>query len=498
MLALKKAQRNLLAKVVLQARELAEAGARKALHALGVDESDAPGHLTPDQRILRRALRAQARQLGDREDPEKKGQYLIRHLVEKIAYDQWHRLLFARFLAENDLLISPQHGVGVSLADCGELAPEMGLRDGWEVAARFAAAMLPQIFRADDPAGQTQFAPEDRHALQLLVVELPCDTFLADDGLGWVYQFWQAQRKEEVNRSEVKIGADELSPVTQLFTEDYMVLFLLHNTLGAWWAGKKVGGITAATEEEARAAVALPGVNWEYLRFVRDEQTDAWRPAAGSFLGWPKTAKELRFLDPCMGSGHFLVFALFILVALRMAEEGLSQAEACEAVLRDNLLGLELDPRCTQIAAFNLALAAWKWGGYGPLPPLNLACCGLSLDAKREDWLKLAEHAAQASSLAPERDLLGSEENLLTKQLRFAMGALYDLFQKAPVLGSLINPRRDKAVTYATAFHELQPLLEQALKSESADETVHELAVTAQGMAKAAEILAGQFHLVAT
>ena len=65
-------------------------------------------------------------------------------------------------------------------------------------------------------------------------------------------------------------------------------------------------------------------------------------------------------LDPCMGSGHFLVFALPILVAFRMAEEGLSQSAAVEAVLRDNLFGLEIDPRCTQIAAFNLAFAAWR------------------------------------------------------------------------------------------------------------------------------------------
>jgi len=52
------------------------------------------------------------------------------------------------------------------------------------------------------------------------------------------YQFWQSKKKDEVNRSEVKIGADEIAAVTQLFTEPYMVEFLLHNTLGAWWAGK--------------------------------------------------------------------------------------------------------------------------------------------------------------------------------------------------------------------------------------------------------------------
>ena len=81
-----------------------------------------------------------------------------------------------------------------------------------------------------------------------------------------------------------------------------------------------------------------------------------WTPAAGTFDGWPKTAKELKCLDPCMGSGHFVVAMFERLVALRMAEEKLDEAAAVAAVIRDNLFGLEIDPRCTQIGAFNMAL----------------------------------------------------------------------------------------------------------------------------------------------
>src|SRR5205814_10297233 len=141
---------------------------------------------------------------------------------------------------------------------------------------------------------------------------------------------------------------------------------------------------------------------------------------------------------------NLLVARFDRLVALRMAEEGSSEAGAIEAAICANLYGLEIDPRCTQIAAFNLALAAWRRVGHRKLPPMHLACSGLAPHAKKEDWVTLAERAGQSSVLAPERDLLGTEENLLTQRLRFAMGALYDLFQKAPVLGSLINPRRDK------------------------------------------------------
>src|SRR6266540_3076002 len=170
MAILSKEQRKQLSTVVLEARDIAKKAASKALRTLGVDESDAPQYLSAEKRVLRRALRAQARQLGDKEDPRKKGRYDLYHLMEKIAYDQWHRMLFARFLAENDLLIAPQHGIAVSLAECRELAPEIGLKDEWDVAVRFAAKSLPQIFRPDDPVGKIELAPEDRASLRDLVV----------------------------------------------------------------------------------------------------------------------------------------------------------------------------------------------------------------------------------------------------------------------------------------------------------------------------------------
>ena len=60
---------------------------------------------------------------------------------------------------------------------------------------------------------------------------------------------------------------------------------------------------------------------------------------------------------------------------------------------KDNLFGLEIDPRCTQIAAFNLAFAAWRKVGHRPLPQLNLACSGLAIGVTKAEWLKLAEKA---------------------------------------------------------------------------------------------------------
>ena len=154
-------------------------------------------------------------------------------------------MLFARFLAENELLIEPESGVPVSLSECEELASERG-EDPWEAAGRWASGMLPEIFRPGDPVLAVQLPPETNQTLRKLLAHLPAAVFTADDSLGWTYQYWQAERKDAVNESGVKIGADELPAVTQLFTERYMVLFLLHNTIGAWRAGQR-----------ARAAVRL-------------------------------------------------------------------------------------------------------------------------------------------------------------------------------------------------------------------------------------------------
>ena len=120
---------------------------------------------------------------------------------------------------------------------------------------KLAAHMLPQVFKPRSPVFELSFAPEHQRALEQLLAKLPTEVFHASDSLGWDYQFWQAKRKDEVNASEVKIGARELPAVTQLFTEPYMVSFLLDNSLGAWWAARRLTEAdlqNASSEEELR------------------------------------------------------------------------------------------------------------------------------------------------------------------------------------------------------------------------------------------------------
>jgi hypothetical protein len=486
--SLSKAHRKLLENTTAAARVLAESACRAALENLAVHEKEYRGHMTVEQRQLRNRLRARGKALGHPRDP-RTGTQDIHHLTELAAYEQWHRLLFTRFLTENHLLITDEahDSQQITVEECEELAPELKARDGFDLACRFASLTLPGVFRRDDPVLDLPIALNDQVELRKLLAALPSECFRADDALGWTYQFWQAQRKDEINDSGKKIGADELAPVTQLFTEDYMVEFLLHNTLGAWWAGR-IGAITADTEQEARSQAALsardgvPAISWTYLRFVQDGTTKTWLPAAGVFDRWPKSASLIRLLDPCMGSGHFLVFALPLLVRLRMEEEELSSQDAVVAVLRDNINGLELDERCTQIAAFNVALTAWRLAGYQKLPTLNIACSGLAPSATEAEWLALA----------------GKDDRLQRGMMR-----LHSLFKDAPVLGSLIDPRAQGGNLIEAEFHELAPLLTAALAADEKRNTkleddTAELAVIAQGLAKAAELLAEQFTLVTT
>jgi hypothetical protein len=452
MSVLSAAQRKLLSDTVAEARDVVEAACAQRIVALGVAADRAPDALSEEERRRRRGLRALARQLGS-----------VDVLVTEAGYEHWHRMLFTRYLADNDLLVDDHTGQPVTIDEVADYAAELGESDMWEVAARFAAAMLPGIFRQDDPLLQIRLPVEIRQRLEELLGLLPVDVITAEDSLGWVYQYWQARRKDEVNRSERKIGGADLAPVTQLFTEDYMVRFLLENSLGAWWAIHHPGSPLLA--------------DWEFLRFA-DDRT----PAAGTFDTWPALASEVTVIDPCCGSGHFLVAAFGMLWRMRAEEEGLDTAAAQDAVLRDNLFGLELDPRCTQIATFALALQAWKTGGYRILPLPNIACSGTPANAPLSNWTELADG---------------------DYQIEAALARLHALFADADSLGSLIDPIRiaEQAGLESVDWHIVAPLVTKALQRDTRtgnDPAAAVFGEAATGIARTADLLAREYTLSCT
>ena len=478
MQALDKDLRSALEKTVKAARTVAETAAYAAVDQLGVGHDKPEAYLGDAEKALRNRLRTHGKQLGDARDSKSTnptyGKQEVQHLVQEVAYQHWHRMLFARFLADNNLLM--YDGVAVTIEECDELAPDEGAKSGWELAGKLAARMLPQVFKPGSPVFELTFAPEHQSELERLLKDLPDAVFKASDSLGWVYQFWQADNKERINKSEVKIGADELPAVTQLFTEPYMVSFLLHNSLGAWWATRHPGK-------------PCP-VNLDYFRTLEDGT-----PAAGKFEGWPDSLADFKLLDPCCGSGHFLVAAFLMLVPMRMAAEGLSAREAVNRVLAENIHGLELDPRCVEIAVFAVALEAWRYPdasgrplGVREIPAPNIACCGLKVAAKAQDW----------EALVP-------DETGNAAYIRQELRQLHASFSDAPLLGSLLDPARSIKNDLATSsYATLSALLSRALAAERPATLLNEsddrweLALSAQGLLEAARVLDGRYHLVIT
>ncbi|RQD82112.1 MAG: SAM-dependent DNA methyltransferase, partial [Methanocalculus sp. MSAO_Arc1] len=394
-----------------------------------------------------RRLRVELRRLGGI-NPEG-----FEALIRTVAYEQWHRMLFARFLAENDLLFHPKYKVAVTLGECGEIAREEN-RDLFELAAEYAEWMLPGIFRQDDPLLAIRYAPEDTAALQAILAGIADTTFLAEDALGWTYQFWQTEKKKEVNASERKIEGYDLCAVTQLFTEPYMVQFLLENSLGAWWLDRH-------PESTLRS---------EWVYYKDQVQHD--------FSTWPTNIDELKILDPCCGSGHFLVRAFHMLLAMRQ-ELGEDDESAIRGIIGKNLHGLELDPRCIQIATFSIALEAWK-AGFSPtasyLPVPNLACTGIPIKAEKEEWLSLA-----------------GGDGLLEGEL----ARYYDLFKNADTLGSLIQVDSGGKLADAAT---MKKAFERAIRQEkdAGDPVAAIFGETAHGVMKAVDLLSRKYDCVVT
>lgn len=473
--ALDKTLRKKLEDTVVKARDIVEQAVFDALQRLGVAEAQAPSYLSEEERALRNKLRAHARQLGDK---LKDGKQETERLINEMAYEHWHRMLFARYLEQNNLLMYDEY-TPVTLDECFELAEEEpDCKDGWELAGRLAQKMLPQIFRVDSPVFEVKLSLNRLFDLEKLILEIDLQVFEASDALGWSYQYWQLKKKKKINAAEVKVTEHEISPVTQLFTEPYMVQSLLDNSVGAWWVNKIATAddfVRSHDEREVKSLFTTSEIPLKYLRLIERDDTSLC-PAAGIFPQWPEALKDFRAIDPCCGSGHFLVALFLMLVPMRMKLESISANDAIDRVLSENIFGLELDKRCVEVAVFALALEAWRYpnsGGFRKLPTINVAWVGFTFDYNDELLERVSKNDPKVKKVTSK---------------------LFELLTKAPLLGSLIDPVDVFDGDDVILEHVLEEIrLCQAFESNNKD-TV--LAFT--DVYSALSILGNRYHLVAT
>jgi hypothetical protein len=158
--------------------------------------------------------------------------------------------------------------------------------------------------------------------------------------LGWLYQFYIAERKDQViagfkakGKNNVKAGPNEIGPATQLFTPEYIVRFLTQNSLGRLWM---LNNPDSSLADQMEYYIA---------------------PKDGESHLEVASAEDIRVIDPACGSGHILVYAFDLLFAM-YEEEGYNPEDIPAMILQDNLKGLEIDARAAEIAKFALEMKA--------------------------------------------------------------------------------------------------------------------------------------------
>ena len=152
--------------------------------------------------------------------------------------------------------------------------------------------------------------------------------------IGWLYQYYNAEKHDEVvNINKSAIKREDIPAATQLFTTDWVVRYMVDNSLGRYWLERN---------PQSKLAEKL-----EYLVTPKDGTL----PRINQHID----PTELTFFDPCMGSGHILVYAFDVLMEI-YKECGYSERDAASAIVDHNLFGLDIDPRATQLAAFAVAM----------------------------------------------------------------------------------------------------------------------------------------------
>lgn len=184
----------------------------------------------------------------------------------------------------------------------------------------------------------------EHNVLQRLVTDIPEETWNDVEVLGWMYQFYNADLKAEFFKSKRKAAPEDIAPATQLFTPEWIVRYMVDNSLGRLW----MLNFPESSLRERAGAERPADRLMEYYIEPDGEHEDFLR------ISGPE---DITFCDPACGSGHILVYAFKMLAAM-YEERGYRTREIPELILTRNLSGMEIDERAAQIAQLALALCA--------------------------------------------------------------------------------------------------------------------------------------------
>ena len=220
--------------------------------------------------------------------------------------------------------------------------------------------VLPGIFEARDDASELlmrqSFIDKDG-IIHHLVNDIPEEDWKDQvQIIGWIYQYYNSELKAEVFAKKEKVTKDELPAVTQLFTPDWIVRYMVENSLGRLWI-EHLRGLNPDVDEKETAEK----FGWKYYLPEAKQEPEVEQQLAKIREEYATLKPEdLSCLDPCMGSGHILVYMFDVLEQI-YTSVGYSEREAAKAILENNIYGLDIDDRAYQLAYFAVMMKARQY-----------------------------------------------------------------------------------------------------------------------------------------
>ena len=304
------------------------------------------------------------------------------YVIEEVAYTWFNRLIAIRFMEVNDYL--PSH-IRVLSSESGKLEPDL-VTTPFDAELPFTAEEEARIFQLKqdnklDEAFRILFLKQCNALNEILpalfektknytelllslsvidqdgvvyhlIHDIPEDDFNIERGgqveiIGWLYQYYNTEPKAAAFAKNGKITKEEIPAVTQLFTPDWIVRYMVENSLGRLW----VEGHPDCDLKE----------NWKY--YLEEAQQEPEVQAKLSEIRKEYAAlnpEDIKLIDPCMGSGHILVYAFDVLMQI-YESAGYSQRDAAKSILEHNIYGLDIDDRAYQLAYFAVMMKARQY-----------------------------------------------------------------------------------------------------------------------------------------
>ena len=313
------------------------------------------------------------------------------YIVEQVAYTWFNRLIAIRFMEINDYL--PSRIRVLSSEQAGKLEPDLvtnpfdadfdysaqerdqiiqlkdrGQKEDMDVLFRMLFVkqcdalheLLPGLFQKIDSRDYTELLLNisftDREGVVYhLVNDIPEDNFdVSGEGqveiIGWMYQYYNIEPKDEVFallKKNVKISKERIPAATQLFTPDWIVRYMVENSLGRLWL-------------EGHPSDSLKE-NWKYYLEEAEQEADVQAQLEQIRAEYRNlNPEDIQVIDPCMGSGHILVYCFDVLMQI-YESQGYTQRDAAQSILEHNLYGLDIDDRAAQLAYFAVMMKARQY-----------------------------------------------------------------------------------------------------------------------------------------